>query len=150
FSPTLPDSPISAVRASPGMTRMRPKTISEDRISTGTASSSRRSMYLYTQRSPRALIGPGVGRPRLLVQPEACERRRPVTVVAPHGERADVAEVRLPDEEAIVVGHPHPQDLIELALRHLLGDRALLGAVWRLPELGDELVDHGVGEPEVV
>jgi hypothetical protein len=34
------------------MTRMSPKTISEDRSSTGTASMTRRSVYLYIERAP--------------------------------------------------------------------------------------------------
>ncbi len=41
---------MRAVSASPGMTRISPKTISEDSRSTGTASMNRRSVYLYIAR----------------------------------------------------------------------------------------------------
>ena len=47
---------MSAVSASPGMTRIRPKTISEDSTSTGTASSTRLSTYLYTGLSLAAYL----------------------------------------------------------------------------------------------
>ena len=40
---------MRAVSASPGMTRISPKTISEESRSTGTASMSRRSVYLYIE-----------------------------------------------------------------------------------------------------
>ena len=43
---------MRAVSASPGMTRISPKTISEDSRSTGTASMNRRSVYLYIARGP--------------------------------------------------------------------------------------------------
>src|ERR1043165_8036208 len=95
FSPTLPDSPMSAIRASPGMTRMSAKTISEERTRTGTASSSRRAMYLYMG-GDRASTSP------LLVDPRPRDRRRPVAVGASQRTRAGVADVRLEDEEAVV------------------------------------------------
>src|SRR5574342_734869 len=97
----LPDSPMRAVSASPGMTRISPKTISEDSRSTGTASMNRRSVYLYIE--PRAP-------PRLLlIHPHAADGGRPVAVGASKGEGGPVAHVRLEDQEAVVVGHPHPQ-----------------------------------------
>ena len=47
---------MRAVSASPGMTRISPKTISEDSRSTGTASMNRRSVYLYIGRGPRSAL----------------------------------------------------------------------------------------------
>src|SRR5262245_62076577 len=118
---------------------MSEKTMSDESTRTGMARNSRRRMYLYT--------GP---RGRLLVDPEPRERGRAVPVVPSHGEGADVAQRRLPDQEPVVIGHPHPQHLVELALEDLLGDRALLGAVGRLAQPGDQIVDDGIGEAEVV
>ena len=42
---------MSAISASPGMTRMSEKTINDDSSRTGTASSRRRITYLYIARS---------------------------------------------------------------------------------------------------
>src|SRR5438093_13471850 len=137
----LPDSPMSAVSASPGMTRMSPKTITDDSSSTGTASRTRRSTYLYIRRSPRR---------RLLIQPRARQRGRAVAVRAPQRRRRRVAHVRLEDHEAVVVGHPQPQGLVELAIHDLLGERPLLGDVGRLPQLERELVEDRIVDPKEV
>src|SRR6266568_5616917 len=102
FSPTLPDSAIRAVSASPGMTRISPNTISDESNSTGTASRSRRRTYLY-------MAGP---RAPLLLHPGPGQRRRAVAVGPPHRDRRHVSGVRLEDQEPVVVGHPHPEHLV--------------------------------------
>src|SRR6266508_2861662 len=111
FGLTLPDSPISAVSASPGMTRMSPKTISDESRSTGTESSSRRITYLCMAapaRPPTRRSPPG---PPLLVEPHPGDGRRPVGIRPSDGQRGAVSHVGLEDEEAGVVRHPHAQDL---------------------------------------
>src|SRR4051794_2281158 len=135
---TLPDSPISRVSASPGITRIKPNTISDDSSKTGTASSSRRSTYLY------------IVTRRLLVEPGARERRRAVAVRAPQGGGRRIAHVRLEDHEPVVVRHPHPRHLVELPLHDLPGECALLRDVGRLAQLGREVVDHRVVDAEEV
>src|SRR5207247_10048178 len=121
-----PDSPINTVRAQPGMTRMSPKTISDESRSTGTDSSSRRITYLYMACRPTAYPVPS---PTLLVQPRPGEGWRAVPVRAAQRARGHVPHLGLVDQEAVVVRHPHPQHLIILAIHDLLGDRALLGPV---------------------
>jgi hypothetical protein len=43
---------MRAVRASPGITRIKPNTMSEDSTRTGMDRASRRAMYLYTRPPP--------------------------------------------------------------------------------------------------
>src|SRR2546422_10989465 len=63
--------------------------------------------------------------------------RAPVTVGPTEGAGGHVAHVRLEDQEAVVVRHPHAQHLVVLPVHDLLGDRALLGAVGRAPRRSD-------------
>src|SRR6266849_4321347 len=101
---------MRAMSASPGMTRIRPNTIS------------RRSTYLYIggggRPGPLQFLSPHRPRPHgasdLLIQPHPGDRRRPVGIGAPDGESGAIAHVRLEDEEAVVVRHPHPEHLVEL------------------------------------
>src|SRR5262245_17052844 len=132
---------MSAVSASPGMTRIRPNTISDDSTSTGTAMKSRRRTYLYMG------VAPGGG---LLVQPAPDEGRRAVPVRAPQSGRRGVAHVRLVHQEAVVVRHPQPEHLVELPIDDLLGDDPLLGAIGRPAQLGGQLVDDRIVDPEEV
>jgi hypothetical protein len=46
--------------------------------------------------------------------------------------------VRLPDDEASVVGHPHTQHLVVLTLDNFFSERLLFGMIRRLPQLGGE------------
>src|SRR5215831_16231077 len=104
------------------------------------ASKSRRITYLYMDPVPSSSRGRSAP---LLVQPETGERRRAVAVVPAHGQGPDVAQVRLPDQDAVVVRHPHPEHLIEFAIDDLLRDHSLLGLVRRLTQLRGQLVDDG-------
>src|SRR5882672_8257888 len=107
---------MSAMSASPGMTRIRPNTISEESRRTGTARSSRRSTYLYIGGgglgSPLQFLSPHRPRPHgasdLLIQPQPRGGRRPVAIGATERERGHVSQMRLVKEEAGVVRHPHP------------------------------------------
>src|SRR5688572_5314689 len=132
------------------MTRISPNTISEESSRTGTARRSRRATYLYMRRVPPAYPASLPRRARLLIEPGPGEGGRPVAVAAPQGAGGRVSHVRLEGQEAVVVGHPHPQHLVVLPIDDLLGDRALLGAIGRLPELGRQLVDHGILDAEEV
>ena len=68
----------------------------------------------------------------------------PHNIRAPQGERGTIANPWLEVEEPAIVRHPHSQDLVELAIDELLGERALLGATRSLPQLGRKLVDDRV------
>src|SRR5215467_5282713 len=142
FSPTLPDSPISAISASPGMTRIRPKTIGEESARTGNARRSRRITYRCIAAQPLACL--------LLVEPHSRGRRRAIAVGTPQRERGHVPEVRMIEEEAPVVRHPYPEHLVELAVDDLLGDRALIVPVGSLPELQGQLVDDRIVDAEEI
>src|SRR6267142_1372949 len=131
--------------ASPGMTRMRPKTISDESSRTGTASSRRRITYFCM-----AVPCPLLSGPRLFVHPGPRQGRRTVAVAAAQRAGGRVAHVRLEDQEAVVVRHPQPERLIELALDDLLGQIALLGLVGRLPDLRRQLIDDWVVDAEEV
>src|SRR4051812_4956433 len=113
---------MSMVSASPGITRMRPKTISDERSRTGTASISRRATYLCM---PPSSTRPPLLSPSLLVDPGPGERRRAVAVGATQRRRRRVAHVRLEDQEPAVVRHPQAQHLIVLAIHDFLGQRPL-------------------------
>src|SRR2546430_3354459 len=91
------------------MTRISPNTISDESNSAGTASRSRRRTYLY-------MAGP---RAPLLLHPGPRQRRRAVAVGPPHRARRHVSGVRLEDQEPVVVGHPHPEHLVVLAVDDL-------------------------------
>src|SRR4029453_6149223 len=93
------------------MTRMSPKTISDDSRSTGTESSSRRMTYLCMTAPARPTRRPPLESPSL-IEPHPGDGRRPIGIRAPDGQRGAVSHVRLEDEEAGVVRHPHAQDQI--------------------------------------
>src|SRR5438094_8538965 len=69
----------------------------------------------------------------LLVEPEPRDGRRAITVRAPERGCGHVPDVRLESEEAVVVRHPHSQDLIELPIDDLLGVHTLLRQSRELP-----------------
>src|SRR5688572_19342463 len=106
------------VSASPGMTRIKPNTMSDESTRTGTARRSRRSTYLCMPepptRSPPLLAS-------LLVHPGPRQGRRAVPVGQAERRRGNVAHVRMEEEEAVVVRHPQPEHLVVLAVDHLLG-----------------------------
>src|SRR2546425_366011 len=77
----------------------------------------------------------------LFVEPDPCESRSAVTVGTPEREGARVAHVGLVVHEPAVVGHPHPEHLIELPVHDLLRDRALVGTIRSLSQLERQLVD---------
>src|SRR5438876_360318 len=134
--------------------------MSEDRMRTGIASSTRRRTYLYTATlecadgfAGGALVG-GLGGARSpswsFIEPGSRDRRRSVPVGAPEGAGRRVPHVRLEQEEAVVVRHPHPEHLVVLAIDDLLRQRTLPGLIWRLPQLGGEVVEHRIVDPEEV
>src|SRR5882762_11429827 len=125
--------------ASPGMTRIRPKTISDESSRTGTASRRRRITYFCTAVSCPLLSGSP-----LLVHPGPRQGRRAVTVCPAQCAGGHVAHVGLEDQEAVVVRHPQPQRLIEFTIDDLLGQRTLFGLVRRLSELRRQLIDDGI------
>src|SRR5262245_20685917 len=99
--------------ASPGMSRIRPKTISDESSRTGTASSRRRITYFCMDARPLYRVSGAVNAPSL-VEPGPGQGRRSVAVAAAQRAGGGVLHVRLEDEKAVVVGHPHAQHLVEL------------------------------------
>ncbi len=142
FSPIFPDSAISAVSASPGMTRISPNTISEDSTSTGTASSARRSTYLYM--GPRPCV-PG---PTCRARPGRCAASRSRRCAGGRARHRCARAAGRPGSRcrrASTAAH-----LVELPIDDLLRDGPLLLRVGRLPELGGQLVDLGIVDAEEV
>src|SRR5204862_2405921 len=122
------------------MTRIKPNTINDESSRTGTASSRRRITYFCMDDRPLYRVTGPVSAPSL-VDPGPRQGRRPVTVSTANRGGRDVAHVRLEHQEAVVVGHPHAQHLVELAVDDLLGDRPLLVAIGGPPQLRRQLVD---------
>src|SRR2546426_4988280 len=150
FWPTLPDSPMRAISASPGMTRIKPKTISDESSRTGTASRRRRITYFCMAAGALSSPVPMPSRAPLLVHPGPRQGRRPVPIGAAKRGGRHVAHVRLEDQEAVVVGHPHAEHLVEFPVDDLLGDRPLLATIGAPAQLGRQLVDGGIVDAEEV